>query len=126
MKLNVYKFENGRYVKEGGKKVIAKTVTAETYDLMFGTVDDVLALLDFENIKNISIESGNAESDMAFVTAIAEVVTKSRDQINLLLLDIFEELTEEELRHTKVSEIVVVIVEAIKESIKILPKSKNV
>lgn len=126
MKLNVYKFENGRYVKENGKKVIAKTVTAETYDLMFGTVDDVLALLDFENIKNISIESGNAESDMAFVTAIAEVVTKSRDQINLLLLDIFEELTEEELRHTKVSEIVVVIVEAIKESIKILPKSKNV
>lgn len=126
MKLNIYKFENGRYVKENGKKVIEKTVTAESYDLMFGTVDDVMAMLDFENIKQVSVESGDAKSDMAFVTAIAEVVTKSRDQVNLILLDIFEDLTAEELRHTKVSEIVQVLIEAVKASIKLLPKSKNV
>lgn len=126
MKLNVYKFENGKYVKEDGKKVIEKTVQADSYDLMFGTVDDILAMLDFDTIKEVSIESSDAKSDLAFVEAVSNMVTKSRDQINLLLLDVFEDLSLEDLRHTKVSEIVEVIIEIAKTTIKFLPKSKNV
>ena len=50
MKLNIYK-------KENGKKVIAKTYEAETYDLMYGTVEDFLNLIDVQNIKILTTET---------------------------------------------------------------------
>ena len=33
------------------KKEITKTYTAETYDLMFGTVEDLLDVIDIDNIQ---------------------------------------------------------------------------
>ena len=40
LKLNIYE-----------KRKIVKTYTAETYDLMFGTVEDLLDVIDIDNIQ---------------------------------------------------------------------------
>ena len=40
LKLNIYE-----------KRKIVKTYTAETYDLMFGTVEDLLNIIDIDNIQ---------------------------------------------------------------------------
>jgi hypothetical protein len=58
---------------------------------------------------------------------VAKMIMKGYDQIEPLILDIFPELLEEELRRTGVDDIVSVIIQtgqAIAESLNIL-KSKN-
>ena len=92
LKLNIYE-----------KKEIIKTYTAETYDLMFGTVEDILNVLDID-----SIQSGNRTE---LLKAVAKVLVNSMDIVKPLLKDIFEGLTDDELRNTKLSEIVNILAE---------------
>lgn len=106
LKLNIY---NGRKVE--------KTYIAETYDLMFGTVEDLLAAIDLDNLK-----SG---SDTEIIKLVGNVVTKSMDVIKPLLKDIFEGLTDNELRKTKVKEIAEVLIEVVKFSIAQIGKGTN-
>lgn len=85
--LNIYKKDN--------KKEIAKTYTAEGYELMLGTVDDFLAIFDPDKLgDNI---------------AIAKMILEAYGQIKPLLLDVFPELTDEEFRQIKINELVNVI-----------------
>ncbi len=77
---------------------VAKTVTAETYDLMFGTVEDILGLLD-------------AVSDDSDNDAIIRAVTRNWDKLCVLLLDVFPGLTREDIKHIKVREVIPVMVE---------------
>lgn len=98
LKLNIYK-----------KKEIEKTYTAETYDLMFGTVEDLINIIDLDKL-----EKG---TDAEIIKLVGNVVMKGMDIIKPLLKDIFEGLTDEELRNTKVSEIAKVLVEVVKFSI---------
>lgn len=95
LKLNVYK----------GKQ-IEKTYTAETYDLMFGTLEDIINIIDLDAFNN----TDNAE----FVGAVAKIIVKGFDQFKPLLKDIFPGLTDDELRRVKVSEIVPVVLDVIK------------
>lgn len=99
MKLDVYKFdaETGRT----SQTEIEKTVTAETYDLMFGTVEDILGLLD-------------AIGDTTDADAVLKAITVNWDKLCVLLLDVFPEMTRDDLKHVKVREIVPVIVELFK------------
>lgn len=83
MKLNVYKTQ----------KEIEKTYEIDAYDLMYGTVEDLFEVLD-----NVSENPSEME--------LLKVVQKYRVKLNLLLQDIFPELTEEELRRIKVKELV--------------------
>ncbi len=106
LKLNIY---NGRKVE--------KTYTAETYDLMFGTVEDLLAAIDLDNLKN--------GSDAEIIKLVGNVVTKSMDVIKPLLKDVFEGLTDDELRNTKVKEIAAVLIEVVKFSIAQIGKGTN-
>ncbi len=106
LKLNIY---NGRKVE--------KTYTAETYDLMFGTVEDLLATIDLDNLK-----SG---SDTEIIKLVGNVVTKSMDVIKPLLKDVFEGLTDDELRNTKVKEIAAALIEVVKFSIAQIGKGTN-
>lgn len=94
--LNVYKHdaETGRV----SQTEVAKTVTAETYDLMFGTVEDVLSLLD-------------AVGDGSDTVEVLRVVMVNWDRLCSLLLDIFTELEHEDLPYIKVREVVPVISE---------------
>ena len=99
MKLNIYK-----------KKEIVKTYTADTYDLMFGTIEDVAAA-----VKLDTLESG---TDVEIIKLIGGLVLSSMDTIKDLLKDIFDGITDDELKHVKVKEIVNVLLEVIQYTIK--------
>ena len=99
LKLNVYKYdaETGRTSQTD----IEKTVTAETYDLMFGTVEDILGLLD-------------AVSDTSDTGAVINAVTGNWEKLCALLLDVFPQMTRDDLKRIKVREVVPVIVSLFK------------
>lgn len=98
LELNVYK-----------NKEIEKTYTAETYDLMFGTVEDFIEAIDLDRLSD-----GN---DSELISAAGSLVTKGLGQIKPLLLDVFDGLTEEELKRTKVKDLIGIVIEIIKYSI---------
>ena len=94
MKLNIY-----------DHKEVIKTYEANEYELMFGTVEDMI-----DAAKLDKIESG---TDAEIVMAATNLVTTSMDTAKDLLKDVFDGLTDDEIRHTRVSEIVNVIVDVI-------------
>ena len=92
MKLNIY-----------DHKEVIKTYEANEYELMFGTVEDMI-----EAAKLDKIESG---TDAEIVMAATSLVTTSMDTVKDLLKDVFDGLTDDEIRNTRVSEIVNVVVD---------------
>lgn len=106
LKLNIYE-----------KRKIVKTYTAETYELMFGTVEDLLNLINLDNLK-----SG---SDVELLKIASEVVLKGMGIIKPLLKDVFDGLTDDELRNCKTIEIAQVLVEIIKFTIAEISKGSN-
>ena len=106
LKLNIYE-----------KKNIVKTYTAETYDLMFGTVEDLLNVIDIDNIQ--------AGDKTELVKAIAKILAHSLDIVKPFLKDVFEGLTDDELRNTKLKEIIDVIANIITYSINQITKGNN-
>lgn len=95
--LNIYSKERNA---ETGKKEIAKTYTTDEYDLMYGTVEDILVLFDNVNVND--------------TTQVMTVIRKFMNQLNPLLKDVFYGLTDEEMKNIKVKELVPVIVNIIK------------
>ena len=77
---------------------VAKTVTADAYDIMFGTVEDILGLLD-------AVGDGSDDS------GVIRAVVKNWEKLCTLLLDVFPDLTREDLKHIKVREVVPVMVD---------------
>lgn len=106
LKLNIYE-----------KRQVVHTYTAETYDLMFGTVEDLLDVIDIDNIQ--------ADNKTELLKAIAKVLANSMNIVKPLLKDIFEGLTDEELRKTKLSEIVDVLSNIVTYSINQITKGNN-
>ena len=94
MRLNIYE-----------KKSIVKTYEASEYELMFGTVEDLINAAKLD-----TIESG---SDSEVVVAATNLVTHSMGTVKDLLKDIFDGLTDEEIKHARVSEIINIIVDVI-------------
>ena len=88
MKLNVYK----------NQKEIEKTLEVEAYDLMYGTVEDILDILD-------GVSENMSDDDLL------KLVTANRGKINDLLLDVFPDATEEDLKRTKVKELIPIFLE---------------
>ena len=84
------------------KKKIVKTYEAESYDLMFGTLEDFLNIVD-EKIFSDKV------SNVDFAKIGLTVIKQCFGEVKPLLMDVFEGLTEEELRHTKTSELIAVI-----------------
>ena len=95
MKLNIY---NG--------KTVEKTYTASTYDLMFGTVEDVLNVVDLEKL--------NVSSNTEMVKSVCALGLTSMDIVKKLLMDIFPGLSEEEIRRAPVKEIAWVLIEVVR------------
>lgn len=94
LRLNIYQ-----------NKTVEKTYTCETYDIMFGTVEDIISVIDLD-----AISSGdNAE----LVAVVCQVVLKSMNLIKPLLKDIFPGLTDDELKRCKVKDIAVVLMNVI-------------
>lgn len=90
LKLTIYK----------GKE-IEKTYTTQDYNVLYGTVEDLLDLLDLEALT--SKEKGT------MLSAVSRLMKSRQDVINPLLMDIFEGLTEDELRRTRAIDVVNVI-----------------
>lgn len=76
-----------------GQNVI-KTYTAETIDFSFGVVEDILDALDFENMKTGS------------KSELVGVIIKCSKQLKPFLRDLFPGVTDEELRNTRVQNII--------------------
>jgi hypothetical protein len=91
--LNIYGKERD---KETGKREIVKTYKTDEYDLMFGTVEDILTIFDVENMNDTN--------------EILRMITKVMNQLKPLLKDVFYGLTDEELKYIKVKELIPVVV----------------
>lgn len=74
-----------------GKEVI-KTYTAETVDFSFGVVEDILDALDFEHMNN--------------QTEIATMIVKASKQLKPFLMDIFDGVTADEIRNTRMKNLI--------------------
>lgn len=94
MKLNIYE-----------KKEIVKTYEVDAYDLMFGTIEDVADAIDLDQL-----ETG---SDAEIIKLVGKLVIGSMDTVKRLLKDIFDGITDEELKNTKVTEIAHVLIDIV-------------
>lgn len=92
MKLNIYQ-----------GKTIVKTYECDNYDLTYGVIEDVIEIVDGKDLEN--------KSDLV------NVAIDSFHLLRPLLKEVFDGLTDDELRTVKVRELIVVIVELIKESV---------
>lgn len=76
-----------------GQEVI-KTYTAETINFSFGVIEDILDALDFENMKTGSKPE------------LAGIVIKCSKQLKPFLRDLFPGVTDEEIRNTRIQNII--------------------
>lgn len=94
MKINVYK-----------KRKIVKTYEVDAYDLPFGILEDVADTIDIDSLKT--------GSDVEIITLVGKMIIKNKNIIKELLKDIFDGITDEELRKTTVTEMARVIVDIV-------------
>lgn len=105
LKLNVYTTDFCRKVE--------KTVTAECFDLSVGICEDVL------NVVNVDMFDGGLKSldtETLFDVAVG-LVRNGFPYFRTLIKEIFE-LTDEEVRRTKISEVAKVVVDIVMYSFK--------
>ena len=109
MKLNIY-----------DKKEIIKTYETGSYKLMFGTLEDLVDAIDFDKL------TGDSEAEV--LRGVIDFINNSRETAKNLLKDMFDGLTDEELRNVAVDEMAACLVDAIKyvfTQIKKATKRKN-
>lgn len=105
IKLNIYNRET---------KEIAKTYQVDGVDLMFGTVEDILGVIDIDKLGD--------------KTETAKMIVKAWTQLKPFLKDIFPGLTDEEIKGVKINEMIPVffdIFKAISENMSVLVNGKN-
>lgn len=96
------------------KKKVDKFYTAEGYDLMLGTVEDFMDIIDIDKLGN------NIE--------LAKMVLKGYGQLKPLIMDIFPELTDDEYRRIKVNDLIATVSQigkSVLENLDILKSGKN-
>lgn len=105
LKLNIY--------SAGDKNAVEKTYTAESYDLMLGTVEDLMQIIDVDK--------------MTDNIAITRMVISGYGKLKPFIKDIFEGVTDDELMRVKVKELIPLFVDVFKSIVDGLDliKSKN-
>ena len=98
MKLTIYE----------SKKPV-KTYTAETYDLMFGTVEDIAEAMNLDNLRT--------GSDVEIIGLAVDLIKRNMAAVKDLLKDIFEGLTDDEIKHARVRDIARVLLDVVKYTI---------
>lgn len=106
LKLNIYE-----------KRKVVKTYTAESYDIMFGTAEDLIEALNLDGFKT--------DDNVELLKVASQVVINAFDVIKPMLKDMFEGLTDDELRNTKVTEVATVLVQVVKFSMNQISKGSN-
>lgn len=89
MKLNIY----------SGKDIV-KTYETDDFDLTYGVIEDVIEIIDGKDLEN--------KNDLV------NIAIDSSHLLRPLLKQVFDGLTDDELRTVKIRELIVVIVELIK------------
>lgn len=79
------------------KNKVEKTYTSESYDLMLGTVEEFMQIIDIDKVGD------NVE--------VAKMVVKCYGKIKPLLKDIFPGITDDELNRIKIKELIPVIID---------------
>lgn len=97
LNLNIYK---GRTVE--------KVYTADEFDIMTGTVEDLIALIDESAFQRGTV------SDSDFVCAVAVMIKGGFEQVKSLLKELFPDVTDDELRRTKMKEIIQLLAQVLK------------
>lgn len=98
MKLDIYENKN-----------VVKTYETDKYSLMFGTIQEFIKIINLDELKSTSEEEiGNL---------VLKAIPNSIDLISHLMKDIFNELTDDELKNVKLKDIATVIIEVIKYAI---------
>lgn len=108
MKLNIYK----------NQREIIKTYECDKYRIMYGTVMDLTNIIDLQLIADYF--SGKKISDEEFAENLVNLITGSMELVNGILKDMFDDLTDDELRNTDITEIVQIIVEIASESVPLI------
>lgn len=91
------------YVYNGKK--IEKTFFEDAYDLKFGTIEDVAKAVNLDGMK-----TGSNEELMKMAI---DVVLHSLDTVKDLMKDIFDGITDEDLRNCTIKDMAAVLVEVI-------------
>lgn len=99
LNLNIYK-----------KGKVEKVYTANEFDIMFGTAEDLIDLMDLDKL------SGKV-NDADMLCAVAALLKGGIEQVKTLMLEIFPEATEDELKRTKIKEVAAVLIQVLKHSI---------
>lgn len=101
------------YSKDDKNKV-EKVLQTEGYDLMLGTVEDFMRIIDIDKLGD------NVE--------VAKMIMKGYGQLKPLLCDVFPDVTDDELNRTKVSELIQTFIQiglAIGDSLKELNQGNS-
>ena len=93
LKLNIYTYKEN---EDGSReRIIEKTYEANTFDLLWGPIEDILSVVDFTNIHNKD--------------QLGQAVLMTMTQIRPILRDVFWGLTEEEVRRVASWEVTEVV-----------------
>lgn len=109
MKLNIYK----------GKEVI-KTYESDVEFLTLGVTEAVLKRLDIEAILSqfdLKALSKGKFDEILFGIKLAKVIVENFDCFKVILKEVFEGITDEELSKTKTTEVVVILKEILISSL---------
>lgn len=113
--LNIY-----RRNPETRKRELDRTVTAETVFLPFGVVQDILEAIDVDTV--VALISGKKIDDKAekaaLVQTLAPAIMGALREVTPLLLDVFPDTTEDEIRMCDTSDIARVVVEILTMAVK--------
>jgi len=90
--LNIYSADD--------KSIVEKRYTAESYDLMLGTVEDIMQLIDADKMNDN--------------TEITKLVIKGYGKLKPFIKDVFNGVTDEELQRVKVKELIPTFVQIFK------------
>lgn len=103
LSLNIYAADD--------RNKIEKTYTAESYDLMFGTVEDLIQLADIDKMQD------NAE--------VTKLVVTSFGKLKPFIKDVFTGVTDDELKRVKVKELIPLFINIFKSVIEGLDLIKS-
>ena len=98
LKLNIYK----------NSKEVEKTYTSNDCDIMFGTCENIIGLMDFDFLLD-----DNSDNEK-LISTVTKMVRGSLNEVKNLLKEIFPGVTDDELKHTKVRELVSLVVDIVK------------
>lgn len=82
------------------KNAVEKTYTAESYDLMLGTVEDIMAIIDIDKMTDSE--------------AMTRMVVQAFGKLKPFIKDVFPGVTDDELKRVKVKELIPTFVDIFK------------